>query len=141
MASKGIDAKKVDERIQKKATVIHFTKDQDAEIQAVQAELSRAEADLRNANEQELPEEKYRVVVEQKKKEMNEMVEQYTKENAEKAKEKAKAAGADGKHHFERPSERRRRLDEEAGRETRAEGDSGEAFANFGGRQRRHDHE
>mmetsp|Transcript_14590 Transcript_14590/g.20621 ORF Transcript_14590/g.20621 Transcript_14590/m.20621 type:complete len:213 (-) Transcript_14590:48-686(-) len=138
LASKGIDAKSIDEKIQKKATVLHFTKDQDAEIQAIQAELTKAESDLRNANEQELPEEKYRVKVEKLRKELNELTAKYTAENAEKAKAKAEAAVAEGKegHHFERPSERRRRLDEQAGKRTPHGNEDGDAFANFGGRRR-----
>jgi hypothetical protein len=68
------------------------------------------EADLRKANEMELPEDQFRIKAEAKRKELNDLMAKFTKENAEA--EAAKSSSGDGDRKFERPSERRRRLEQ-----------------------------
>ena len=119
--------------------------EQEEEVEAVRKELTEAEIKLREANEMELPEETYRVKYDEKKKELNGIVEKFSKMNLEKKKSRGSAgeggdSGATGQRlHYERPSERRKRLDQErrggAGDESPPGGD--DAFANFGGRTRR----
>jgi len=158
LQKKGVDVKLVDSRIDKKAEVLHFTKQQEEEVEAVRSELTRAEDKLREANEMELPEETYRVACEQKKKELNDLMAKFTELNVKKKKEKgdgAPGAGGGGggegrprsdsssggqRHHYERPSERRRRLEEErgGGYQNNDYDDGGDdPFKSFGGRSRR----
>jgi hypothetical protein len=99
----------------------------------VQAELTKAEAALREANENELPEEKYRVVVEEKRKDLNDMLAKFAAEASEKEESVPKTRT------FERPSERRKRLDEEkGGHDEHYGGDDNDAFVHFGGRNKHH---
>jgi len=160
LAEKGVDPKLVDSRIEKKAEVSHLTKEQEEEVEAVRKELTEAEIKLREANEMELPEETYRVKYDEKKKELNGIVEKFSKMNLEKKKSRGSAgeggdSGATGQRlHYERPSERRKRLDEERGGgsdggsyrrgggggyyDNDNEEDGGDdAFKSFGGRTRR----
>ena len=134
--------------------------EQEEEIEAVRKELTEAEIKLREANEMELPEETYRVKYDEKKKELNGIVEKFSKMNLEKKKSRGSAgeggdSGATGQRlHYERPSERRKRLDEERGGgsdggsyrrgggggyyDNDNEEDGGDdAFKSFGGRTRR----
>jgi len=121
LAEKGVDAKLVDSRIENKAEVLHLTKEQEEEVEAVRKELTQTEIKLREANEMELPEETYRVKYEEKKKELVDIMEKFSKMNLEKKKGQDSAgeggdSGATGqRRHYERPSERRKRLDEERG--------------------------
>lgn len=134
-------------------TLFHYGQDQNEEIQAIQAQLTNAEADLRDANEKELPEESYRVVVEQKRKELHDLMEVFQKENAEKQATAEEEKGETRKH-YERPSERRKRLEEQRHQQ---EGGGGshynndnrydhheeqqeDAFQHFGGRNKHHSH-
>jgi hypothetical protein len=96
--------------------------------------LTKAEAALRDANENELPEEKYRVVVEEKRKELNDMLASFAAEASEKEESVPKT------RKFERPSERRKRLDEERGghHDEHTGEDDKDAFAHFGGRNKHH---
>ena len=100
----------------------------------MQGELTKAEAALREANENELPEEKYRVVVEQKRKELTELLAKFAAESTSSTEKEEKP------RHYERPSERRRRLDEEKGIHHEQQQDS-DAFVHFGGRNKHHDHQ
>jgi len=162
LASKGIDAKLVDERITKKATAVHYTREQNEEIQAIQAELTRAEADLRHANENELPEASFQKVVDTKRRELHELMELYQKENesthdddnviTKKEQQQQQPSRSKHHHHYERPSERRKRLEaqqqqqgmngnrydhhEEEQEEPAAVHEN--AFEHFGGKQHRH---
>jgi hypothetical protein len=99
----------------------------------VQAELTKAEAALREANENELPEEKYRILVEEKRKELVDMLAKF---ETEAIKEKPSSDHLKGRK-FERPSERRRRLDEERGGHGHDDhhhgDDDDDAFVHFGG--------
>ena len=60
--------------------------EQEEEVEAVRKELTEAEIKLREANEMELPEETYRVKYEEKKKELNGIMEKFSKMNLEKKK-------------------------------------------------------
>mmetsp|Transcript_49529 Transcript_49529/g.73660 ORF Transcript_49529/g.73660 Transcript_49529/m.73660 type:complete len:255 (-) Transcript_49529:684-1448(-) len=159
LADKGIDAKLIDERIQKKSEVVRLTRDQEEEVEAVRAELNYAEKEMREANEKELPEEKYRVMAETKRNELNDLIAKFTSLNASVKEEKMqeaveqsryrskqtspRAAGGrggagTGGRPFERPSERRRRLEQErgedGGRRYGQEQSGEDAFSSFGGR-------
>eukprot|EP00551_Chaetoceros_affinis_P002332 CAMPEP_0203633238 /NCGR_PEP_ID=MMETSP0088-20131115/371_1 /ASSEMBLY_ACC=CAM_ASM_001087 /TAXON_ID=426623 /ORGANISM="Chaetoceros affinis, Strain CCMP159" /LENGTH=191 /DNA_ID=CAMNT_0050486491 /DNA_START=115 /DNA_END=690 /DNA_ORIENTATION=- len=98
LAKKGIDFHVIDERIQKKADVSHFTRTQEFHLKTFQDDLLKAEQKLREANEKELPEEELRFVVEQKRKAFNDLMKRFKEENDD-----------IGNKRFERPSERRRR--------------------------------
>eukprot|EP00978_Attheya_sp_CCMP212_P034544 scaffold145139_cov40-Attheya_sp.AAC.1 len=130
LASKGIDAKLVDARIQKKAAGVKLTREQEMEVEGLREELTVAEQKLRDANEMELPEEQYRVVVDGKRTELKELMETFTKLNLEtpskfadssnstshKASGEGETSGEPGaRPKFERPSERRKRLEEQHG--------------------------
>jgi len=93
----------MDSRIERKAEVHHFTKEQEAEIEAVRAQLTAAEKEWREANEKELPEESFRVEAEAKRKELNDLMEKFTELNTISEKPH---------QHKERPSERRSRDDQ-----------------------------
>jgi hypothetical protein len=99
------------------------------EVEGLREELTVAEQKLRDANEMELPEEQYRVVVDGKRTELKELMETFTKLNLETP---SKFADSTSTHHnnkageetsgetgarpkFERPSERRKRLEEQHG--------------------------
>jgi hypothetical protein len=99
--------------------------EQEREIEAVRAELTRFEAELREANENELPEESYRLKAEEKRKELNALMAKCAKEN-----EEQQPASTETK--FERPSERRKRLEQQGGHE--GEKDS---YSSFGGNRHR----
>lgn len=109
--------------------------------------MTKAEADLRDANEKELPEESYRVIVEQKRKELHDLMEQYAKENQEHQAKKANEQGGGERRHYERPSERRKRLEEQRHQNSHNDGhfndnrydhhEQQDAFQHFGGRSKR----
>ncbi len=81
LAKKGIDFHDIDERIQKKASVAHFTKEQEFRIQMLQNDLTQAEDALRQANEKELPEVTLVEAVEKKRRALNDLMNKYKKEN------------------------------------------------------------
>jgi len=58
-----------------------LSKDQEASIDHLRVELERAEGQLRNANENELPEEGYRVLVDQKRNELTHLMQVFRDEN------------------------------------------------------------
>jgi predicted phage gp36 major capsid-like protein len=59
-----------------------FFQDQEAQIEAVRSELTKAEDRFREANEKELPEELFRVQAEEKRNELNDLVAKFTKLNS-----------------------------------------------------------
>merc|ERR1719221_2446798 len=67
LASKGIDAKQVDQRVERKAHRTKLTADQDKQDEELRLELTNIELKLREANEMELPEEEFRVAAEAKR--------------------------------------------------------------------------
>lgn len=115
LAQKGIDPKLVDERIQKKATPLRFTKEQEEELEILRAGLTKVEEELRDANERELPEEKFRVETERRRKELNEVMKNFQELNLQTQQEQLAEKANKPRQKFERPSERRRRLEQEGG--------------------------
>lgn len=133
--------------------------EQDKKVEDLRAELTEIELKLREANEMELPEEEFRVAAEAKREELNGLVKEFTELNmkefeARQAKKESDRhssrgdpnGGRGGGRNFERPSERRRRLERE--REGDGYGGHGghydyderpqdDAFASFGGTGRR----
>jgi hypothetical protein len=108
------------------------------EVEGLREELTEAEQKLRDANEMELPEEQYRVVVDKKRTELKELMETFTKLNLEKPSssstvEKVETNGETTRPKFERPSERRKRLEEQHGgyEQGGGGGDEEPAFSSF----------
>lgn len=142
LASKGIDPTLVDKRVERKASVARLTAEQDRQVEALRKELTEVEEKLREANEQELPEEEYRVAAEEKRQELNKLMKEFAELNLKgpsadvKVEEGADAKGSkpDGRKHYERPSERRRRLEAKR-REEGGEGGYGghKSYNNEGG--------
>ena len=81
MQKRGIDVRALDSRIEKKAEIPSLTRDQEVEVEAVRTELTKAEAAWREANEKELPEEVFRLRVEEKRKELNDLMEKFSSMN------------------------------------------------------------
>ncbi|KAL7470513.1 hypothetical protein ACHAXS_010767 [Conticribra weissflogii] len=174
LASKGIDPTLVDTRIEKKAHVPRLTAEQDRQVELLRKELTEIEEKMREANENELPEEEYRVAAEEKREELNDLMRRFQEVNLEAAvggagagaaagagggvravaaagKEKEGERGGDGDERrgsttkFERPSERRRRLEQKRREERSAGGYHGnrdgyeggdDPYASFGGTSR-----
>lgn len=92
----------------------------------------------------ELPEEKFRVAAEKKRKEVNDLMAKYAEMNVEQTQNTSPAGGVgssgvntDGNYpRYERPSERRKRLEKQAGRHGQNSGEdlSYDAYSSFGGR-------
>mmetsp|Transcript_33656 Transcript_33656/g.38977 ORF Transcript_33656/g.38977 Transcript_33656/m.38977 type:complete len:255 (+) Transcript_33656:111-875(+) len=155
LASKGIDSHLVDARIEQKAQPKRLTAAQEAEVESIRAELTQAEEGLRDANERELPEEKFRVLCESKRKELNEVMASFTEMNVGKGgfdKQTSASSSNDSTYSangqtdrssnvavkqktYERPSERRRRLEQERNGGGTGGSDQ-DAFTSFGGRER-----
>jgi hypothetical protein len=117
LAEKGIDAAAIDQKVEKKATTLKLTKDQEQEAEACRAELAFAEKELTDANENELPEGNLREKVEVKKNELATLLDGFSALNLEKkavVEKEVKEAAKEGKQKFERPSERRKRQEQEA---------------------------
>ena len=99
--------------------ITSYSADQDRQVEALRKELTEVEEKLREANEQELPEEEYRVAAEEKRAELNKLMKEFTEMNLKGPSADVKAetgGGRDGgkpneRKHYERPSERRRRLE------------------------------
>jgi hypothetical protein len=128
LKQRGVDVALMDSRIERKAEVHHFTKEQEQEIEAVRSELEVAEANLRDANEKELPEETFRVAVEAKRKQLNDLMEKYGKMNpATSSVEKNESRSHKVTTERRRPSERRP-----------VDGNDDDAFAHFSSNRRRH---
>mmetsp|Transcript_19534 Transcript_19534/g.40444 ORF Transcript_19534/g.40444 Transcript_19534/m.40444 type:complete len:387 (+) Transcript_19534:81-1241(+) len=83
LASKGIDPTLVDTRIEKKAHAPRLTAEQDRQVELLRKELTEIEAKMREANENELPEEEYRVAAEGKREELNELMRMFQEVNLE----------------------------------------------------------
>ena len=67
LAKKGVDAKQVDARIEKKVTPVRISKEQEEEVDILRKELTTIETKLREANEMEQPEEALGVQAESKR--------------------------------------------------------------------------
>ena len=143
LAAAGVNAAEFDKKIEKKAAPVRLTREQEEEIAAIQAELAFAEGELKEANENELPEWDLQVKVNEKKRDLDTAVAKFAEVNKAK-REAAHAKSGDKPHNaaaggagaggargarggaggpaasgpkerpkFERPSERRRRLEEQ----------------------------
>jgi len=148
LASKGIDASLVDKRVERKANVPRLTAEQDRQVENLRKELTEIEEKHREANEMELPEEEFRVAAEAKRKELNRIVKDFHELNLKErdtAKERGSGrSGSSGKgdrgdaslssasagRKFERPSERRRRLEQQM---NDSEGNVDDNYSSFGG--------
>ncbi|KAL7483780.1 hypothetical protein ACHAWX_000187, partial [Stephanocyclus meneghinianus] len=119
LQSKGIDPAAADKKAERKAGVVRLTDEQNRRVEAVRAELEEIEAQLREANENELPEEEYRVAAERKRDELNELMKEFQSVNLRDAEgsttraeeEERRGGKREETRKFERPSERRRRLE------------------------------
>ena len=112
-----------------------YSQEQEEQLETLRAELTKVEADLRNANEMELPEEMFRSQADAKRKELNDLMAKFTKENEERGGAGTQqdfststsstrgsgsghfggGGGGPGGRKYERPSERRKRLDQQRG--------------------------
>ena len=125
LARKGIDVKALDRRIEIKAHVVHYTRvsfmkrkhtqariyinsflsiytipqDQEAALNHIRAQLQQAEELWKHANENELPEERYRLLAEQKRKELSLLMQTFRDEN-----ESTQRGGEDQDYRTNRPS-------------------------------------
>ena len=124
------------------------TAEQDRQVEHLRKELTEIEEKHREANEMELPEEEFRVAAEAKRKELNRIVKDFHELNLKErdtAKERGSGrGGSSGKgdrgdaslssasagRRFERPSERRRRLEQQM---NDAEGNVDDNYSSFGG--------
>ena len=74
----------MDRKTELKAQAAHrLTRQQREEADAIAAEVKHAEEALREANEKELPENALRATLEQKRKELNDLMEQFAAANLE----------------------------------------------------------
>ena len=101
---------------------------------------------MREANEMELPEEQYRVAAEKKRKELTDLMAKFSEMNNEarvSRSDETKQTGdnipnVSGDHpRYERPSERRKRLEKQSNRYRKYSGENfqNDAYSSFGGRQ------
>jgi len=150
LQKRGVDVKVVDSKYERKAAAARFTPIQEKEIEEVRAELEKASVALREANEQELPEEKYRVAEDAKRKELNALMEKFAAANLESPPEellKEPRHYTSGRRHSDQQHARSYGRDDnnkhQSGRynnyhnkEEGAEGDP--AFTSFSSNRRRH---
>jgi hypothetical protein len=134
LKTRGIDASVMDATIERKANVLHFTSEQEAELEAVRVALTKAEKDLLEANENELPEETFRIKAEAKRKELNDLMSKFAHVSVDANSEKG---GQGEARQFERPSERERQRHGDGGGGQEG-GDDDAAFASFSSVRRRH---
>jgi Plant specific eukaryotic initiation factor 4B len=98
LQQRGIPVAAMDDKFERKAAVRHYTVEQDAELERVRLELETITEHLRNANEQELPEEAFRQAEQDKRHELNSLLEQFAMVNDAADKDRALSAGrSDGK--------------------------------------------
>ena len=111
LRAKGVDAAEVDKKIDLKASSSRLTRQQQEEADAVAEDLAAVEAELRRANEMELPENDLRAKAEAKRQELDALLSKFAQLNAERQAAKPAENPAQPRRHFERPSERRKRLE------------------------------
>ena len=103
--------------------------EQNRQVESLRAELTDFEEKLREANENELPEEEYRVAAEEKRTELNALMKQFEEVNLKEGVQEDKPKEDKPQRKFERPSERRRRLEQQR----RQEGGGGGGYHHGGG--------
>jgi hypothetical protein len=117
----------MDASIERKANVLHFTSEQEAELEAVRVALTKAEKELLEANENELPEETFRIKAEAKRKELNDLMTKFAHVSVDHASEKGEGRG------MERGGGGRQQH-----RNSAQDGEDDAAFASFSSVRRRH---
>ena len=107
LTGKGIDVKAMDRKTELKAQAAHrLTRQQREEADAIAAEVKHAEEALREANEKELPENALRATLEQKRKELNDLMEQFAAANLEARSQPRPRQGGQPRARSPRPSPR-----------------------------------
>ena len=71
----------MDQRIEDKAQVHHYSHEQENQLKKIRDQLTEAEGRLREANEKELPEEDFRVQVEDKRQKLQSLLDEFDKIN------------------------------------------------------------
>ena len=111
-------------------------------METLRGELTEIEKQLREANEMELPEEKFRVAAAQKRKELTELMAKFAESNSSQQTHSTSETNvtetATRSNHpkYERPSERRKRLEKQTPRNKNYnEVYQSDVYSSFGGRQ------
>lgn len=82
LQQRGLDVSVQDSKFERKAAVRTYSVQQASELEVIREQLSKVTADLRHANEHELPEEVYREQETAKRQELNDLVEKFDQMNA-----------------------------------------------------------
>jgi hypothetical protein len=122
----------MDASIERKANVLHFTADQEVELEAVRVALTKAEKELLEANENELPEETFRIKAETKRKELNDLMTKFAYVSVGTERGQGEGRG------MERSSEQRGGGGRQHHRNSEQDGEDDAAFASFSSVRRRH---
>ena len=147
LRQRGLDAQDLDRQYDRKAAPIHYTPDQEQRLEQVRAALELAAAALRDANENEMPEDEFRRAEEQQRKELNALLEEFAKTNlsndgtttaAQRRQSGAARAGHRGRFETGGDSDNHQdyRSSGRYSKEEKKEGDP--AFASFSTTRRRH---
>ena len=148
---RGLDPTTVDQQYERKAAPIRYTVEQEERLEAARAALEDAALALREANENEMPEEEFRAAEQVKRQELNALMEEFAKVNVKDEtsnNNKTYPSSRRGAGTRDGTSHRGGRFDHEGGggdkhdppssgryfREEKKEGD--QAFASFGTRRR-----
>ena len=81
----------MDQQYERKAAPIRYTVVQEERLEAARAELEAASVALREANENEMPEEEFRLAEDVKRKELNALMEEFAKTNLKDVSETTKS--------------------------------------------------
>jgi hypothetical protein len=82
LQKRGLDVAVMDSKFERKAAPRTYTVTQEAELEVLRAQLTKVTAELRHANEHELPEESFRAAETAKRQELNDLVEHFDQLNA-----------------------------------------------------------
>lgn len=82
LQQRGLDVSVQDSKFERKAAVRTYSVQQASELEVIREQLSKVTADLRHANEHELPEEVYREQETAKRQQLNDLVEKFDQMNA-----------------------------------------------------------
>ena len=88
---RGLDPTAVDQQYERKAAPIRYTVVQEERLEVARAELEAASVALREANENEMPEEEFRLAEDVKRKELNALMEEFAKTNLKDVSETTKS--------------------------------------------------
>lgn len=81
LAKHGVDYRNVDRRVDRKIEAEHLTEEQEAQAEVIRLELSKAEAVYWDANENEMPEKALQLAMEQKRRELHDLLEHFQENN------------------------------------------------------------